>query len=137
MATEGAEADHSSARWHEAGGVLDEYRRCFNRADYFEAHEVLEELWLPVRRTGEGELWKGLIQLAAAFVHLQRTRPGPALSLLRSARQRMATATVDSPRIDVPAAIRLANEWESKVETAVQSELPTLLRQAPPQLHRG
>jgi len=137
MASEGARPDHSSAPLQEAGGVLDEYCRCFNRADYFEAHEVLEELWLPVRRTEEGELWKGLIQLAAAFVHLQRARSGPALSLLRSARQRMAAATVDSPRVDVPAAIRLADEWEARVECAVQSELPALVQKTPPQLDPG
>jgi hypothetical protein len=137
MATEGTRPDYSSVRLQEVVGVLGEYRECFNRSDYFEAHEVLEELWLPVRRTEEGELWKGFIQLAAAFVHVQRARRGPALSLLRAARQRMVSTTVDSTRVNLPAAIQLAEEWETRVRCATESELPSLLQQTPPQLLAG
>lgn len=47
----------------------------FNEQRYFEAHEVLESLWLD-RRTGphqaNGKFLKGLIQVAGAFVHLQK-----------------------------------------------------------------
>ncbi|MCC6386102.1 MAG: DUF309 domain-containing protein [Dehalococcoidia bacterium] len=43
----------------------------FNRGQFFECHETLEEIWQqehgPVR-----DLFKGLIQLAAAFVHITR-----------------------------------------------------------------
>lgn len=47
------------------------YFRCFNDARYYEAHDVLEHLWL----AGRDEHWafyKGLIQIAGAFVHLQK-----------------------------------------------------------------
>jgi predicted metal-dependent hydrolase len=47
------------------------YFECFNAQQYYEAHDVLECLWLQER--GEEWLyWKGLIQLAGAFVHLQK-----------------------------------------------------------------
>ncbi|MEI8292698.1 MAG: DUF309 domain-containing protein [bacterium] len=47
------------------------YFECFNREDYYEAHDVLEHLWLECR--DENHLfYKGLIQLAGAFVHLKK-----------------------------------------------------------------
>src|ERR1019366_7026896 len=54
---------------------------CFNRQRFFEAHEVLEALWLPQRQGPNGLFYKGLIQLAGAFVHLQKNRLGPAVAL--------------------------------------------------------
>ncbi|MFZ4387312.1 MAG: DUF309 domain-containing protein [Chthoniobacterales bacterium] len=58
-----------------AGGVdphLSGYFECFNSGCYYEAHDVLEHLWL-----GQGKdhpdyrFHKGLIQLAGGFVHLK------------------------------------------------------------------
>ena len=44
---------------------------CFNRGDYYEAHDVLEHLWLECH--DENHLFfKGLIQIAGAFVHLKK-----------------------------------------------------------------
>jgi len=46
---------------------------CFNQQDYYEAHDVLEELWLGEGKTGTNyHFYKGLIQTAGAFVHLQK-----------------------------------------------------------------
>jgi len=43
----------------------------FNTGRYFECHETLEEVWQ--EEQGEvRDLYKGLIQLAAAFVHVSR-----------------------------------------------------------------
>jgi len=47
------------------------YFTCFNEQKYYEAHDVLEHLWLQTK--GENHLYfKGLIQIAGAFVHLQK-----------------------------------------------------------------
>ena len=47
------------------------YFTCFNSGQYYEAHDVLEHLWLQCR--DENALfYKGLIQIAGAFVHLQK-----------------------------------------------------------------
>lgn len=44
---------------------------CFNRGEYYEAHDVLEQLWL--RTPGANHaFFKGLIQIAGAFVHLRK-----------------------------------------------------------------
>jgi hypothetical protein len=49
------------------------YFRCFNGGDYYEAHDVLEELWLAEGKEGQGyDFYKGLIQIAGAFVHMKQ-----------------------------------------------------------------
>ena len=54
------------------------YFICFNRGEYYEAHDVLEHLWL--RTTGsDHQFFKGLIQIAGAFVHLRRQYLRPAI----------------------------------------------------------
>ncbi|MCE9506837.1 MAG: DUF309 domain-containing protein [Alphaproteobacteria bacterium] len=50
---------------------------CFNRQEYFEAHEVLEGLWLECK-DGRRDFYKGLIQVAAVFVKLQQGKLEPA-----------------------------------------------------------
>jgi predicted metal-dependent hydrolase len=54
------------------------YFKCFNGQLYYEAHDVLEELWLPLRGTPQARFYQGLIQLAGGFVHLQKNRIAPA-----------------------------------------------------------
>jgi predicted metal-dependent hydrolase len=55
--------------------------RCFNAQIYYEAHDVLEEVWLPIRGQPQAKFYQGLIQMAGAFVHLQKNRLGPATRL--------------------------------------------------------
>src|SRR5476649_2606659 len=54
------------------------YFACFNRQLYYEAHDVLEELWLPLRGKPQARFYQGLIQVAGGFVHLQKNRIAPA-----------------------------------------------------------
>jgi len=61
------------------------YFECFNQQLFFEAHEVLEELWLSQRGQDNDSFYKGLIQLAGAFVHVQKKRRQPAVALFRLA----------------------------------------------------
>ncbi len=61
------------------------YFDCFNRRLFFEAHDVLEEIWLPQKHGPDGAFYKGLIQFAGAFVHLQKGRLSPALALFNLA----------------------------------------------------
>src|SRR4051812_36290791 len=62
------------------------YFDCFNRRLFYEAHDVLEEIWLPQKKGQNGAFYKGLIQLAGAFVHLQKERLPPAAALFKLAR---------------------------------------------------
>jgi len=61
-----------------------EFIELFNREKFFEAHEVLESLWK--REKGEArDYYHGLIQIAAASVHLQRGTPEGGRELLKKA----------------------------------------------------
>ncbi|MEO0453088.1 MAG: DUF309 domain-containing protein [Verrucomicrobiota bacterium] len=62
-----ADCDHPEYDSHYIG-----YFRCFNEQLYYEAHDVLEELWLDQpKNKGHYLFYKGLIQVAGAFVHMR------------------------------------------------------------------
>src|SRR5207244_13031115 len=44
---------------------------CWNEKRYYEAHDVLEQLWLQTK-SRDADYFKGLIQAAGALVHLQK-----------------------------------------------------------------
>lgn len=76
-----------------AGPLPAAYRaffECFNRGAYFEAHEVLETLWLTERGRANARFFQGLIQLAGAFVHFEKGRREPAVALLKLGRKHLA-----------------------------------------------
>jgi predicted metal-dependent hydrolase len=54
----------------------------FNRGEFFECHETLEELWMadrrPIRR-----LYQGILQIGVAFHHLRAGRHRPVVTLLK------------------------------------------------------
>jgi len=87
------------------------YFECFNRQLYFEAHEVLECIWLPQRQGPEGAFYKGLIQLAGAFVHLQKNRLGPGASLLKLAQTNLARYPATHRRLDTARLLQRIAEW--------------------------
>jgi uncharacterized protein len=89
---------------------------CFNQGLYFEAHEVLEELWLPRRNQPNGLFYKGLIQLAGAFVHLQKERLRPADALFELARANLERYRPFHDRLDVKSVLELLHEWRRKLE---------------------
>jgi predicted metal-dependent hydrolase len=66
------------------------YFKCFNEQLYYEAHDVLEELWLERRKYIEAFFYQGLIQVAGAFVHLQKNRLAPASRLFALALNKLA-----------------------------------------------
>ncbi len=71
---------------------------CFNAQMFYEAHEVLEELWRETPKPVAGasptttnwQFYKGLIQMAGAFVHLQKANINGASRLLVRARENLA-----------------------------------------------
>src|SRR5271156_1990851 len=78
------------------------YFECFNRGMYYDAHDVLEKLWLPDRDGPNGAFYKGLIQLAGAFVHLQKNRLRPAAALFKLARANLKKFPDFHEQLDVP-----------------------------------
>ena len=103
---------------------------CFNDQLFYEAHDVLEELWLPDRKGPNGDFHKGLIQLAGAFVHLQKERLKPAAALFKLARTNLAKYPATHERLDVAAVLRLIEVWLGWLERDEYNVNP--LRQRPP-----
>ena len=91
---------------------------CFNKQLFYEAHEVLEVLWLPQRQGADGAFFKGLIQLAGAFVHLQKRRPKPALALLRLARVNLQSYQGLHHHLDIKSVLTLIDDWRERIEIA-------------------
>jgi predicted metal-dependent hydrolase len=92
------------------------YFACFNHQLFFEAHEVLEQLWLSQRGAVNGAWYKGLIQLAGAFVHLQKGRLRPAAALFKLAETNLASYPATHEQLSRPAALALIDSWTAKLE---------------------
>jgi hypothetical protein len=95
---------------------------CFNRRLFYEAHEVLEELWLPNRQGFDGAFYKGLIQLAGAFVHVQKQRAGPAAALLCLARSNLKDYPIRHHGLDVAYTKALIDECLVELKEAGLSQ---------------
>ncbi len=91
---------------------------CFNRQLFFEAHEVLEHRWLPARGSEDDAFYKGLIQLAGAFVHLQKERLRPAAALFRLADANLARYGPRHHQLDLDDTRQLIDGWLRKLEKA-------------------
>ncbi len=95
------------------------YFDCFNRALYYEAHDVLEELWLAQGRTAANyHFYKGLIQLAGAFVHLQKNRLKPSAALFNLAEANLRKYPTVHGRLDVSSVLVLIDSWRGKLESS-------------------
>ena len=107
------------------------YFDCFNRGLYYEAHDVLEELWLPQRRRESAAFYKGLIQLAGAFVHLQKNRLGPAAALLKLARANLEKFPDVHENLSVKDVLHLIESWLGKLESRENKNNPFSLETSP------
>ena len=115
----------------------------FNRADYFDAHEVLEGLWHEVRPDGEdADFFKGLIQVAGAFTHLKihfenpahpvhARRLRPAARLFRSAAAYLAPCAPDHHGLDVDEAVALCRNHSEAIESSRFKRNPWSPRNSP------
>lgn len=94
------------------------YFECFNQQLFYEAHDVLEELWLQQRRQPNDLFYKGLIQLAGAFVHLQKNRLKPSAALFRLAENNLLQYPSIHERFEVAAALALIRDWIGRLESS-------------------
>jgi predicted metal-dependent hydrolase len=88
----------------------------FNRQEFYEAHDVLEDLWLPDRHGANGNFYKGLIQLAGAFVHLQKKRLRPSAALFKLARTNLEKYPARHLQLDLTAVLALIADWLQRLE---------------------
>ncbi len=87
------------------------YFDCFNRQLFFEAHDVLEQLWLAQRTGPNYAFHKGLIQLAGAFVHLQKNRLRPAALLFALAEGNLRRYPPVHEGLDLEGVLEMIRGW--------------------------
>jgi predicted metal-dependent hydrolase len=87
------------------------YFDCFNDQLFYEAHDVLEELWLADRHGPNGDFFKGLIQLAGAFVHLQKERLRPSAALFKLAQANLQKYPPRHEQLEVGVVLKLIEKW--------------------------
>ncbi len=98
----------------------------FNSRHFFEAHEVLEEIWRAAPE-GEKKFWQGLVQTAVAFHHRSTGNTIGAQSLLNSAIRNLA------PYPDIYSGVQLRplkvslEKWQEAIsKNDVDFHLPTI-----------
>lgn len=117
------------------------YFRCWNEQHYYEAHDVLEQLWLH-SDTDDDDYFKGLIQAAGAFVHLQKNfehpwhpkhgrRLQPAVRLFRLAEKNLSIFAPRHHGLDVDALCRLMREHADRIVASDYKKNPWLPETAP------
>ncbi len=99
--------------------------RCWNEQRYYEAHDVLEQLWLNTE-SPDADFFKGLIQAAGAFVHLQKRfehpshakhsrRLPPAVRLFRLAEKNLANFVPWHHALNVAALCKLLSRYADEI----------------------
>jgi predicted metal-dependent hydrolase len=108
------------------------YFQQFNSGAFYEAHDILEDLWLAAGRASpDYSYFKGLIQLAGAFVHLRKDRLRPAFTLFGLARANLAAFAPSSHGIDVSALLAVIDDWTRELESDAFASNPLARRPAP------
>jgi predicted metal-dependent hydrolase len=112
------------------------YFECFNQGLFYESHDVLEELWLQDRQGPDGNFFKGLIQFAGAFVHLQkhtaeRPRLRPSAALLKLAHANLQTYPPRHRQLNLERLRGLIVEWLGWLESGNFEVNPLATQKAP------
>jgi predicted metal-dependent hydrolase len=100
------------------------YFERFNRGEFYEAHDVLEQLWLKDRQGPNGAFHKGLIQLAGAFVHLRKERLRPAGALFKLAATNLERYPGTHESLPMPSVLTLIQNWLGHLERSEFSANP-------------
>jgi hypothetical protein len=113
-------------------GSLAEGRACYNRAEFWEAHEHWELVWLTLPEP-EKSFLQAVIQMTAAFHHLQSGNRIGTVSLLKRTSRRLATCPEIFGGIAVAPLRQEVSAWLAALETGADalSETPPQLRLAP------
>jgi len=99
--------------------------QCWNQQRYYDAHDVLEQLWLN-SDTNNDQFFKGLIQAAGAFVHLQKhfehpthakhsRRLQPSVRLFRLAERNLSIFAPKHHGLDVAAVCELLRSYANQI----------------------
>jgi len=107
-----------------SNGALAEGLRCYRSEEFFLAHEHWELVWLQCEEP-EKTFLQALIQIAAAFYHLQRHNLRGAASLLRRALHRLEEFPAEYGGIAVEPLRTSVRSWlQALQESVAPAQLP-------------
>src|SRR5262245_53595867 len=81
--------------------LLEEGRLLFNNGQYFDAHEVWEDLWRILQDPYRKTCCQGLIQAAVGLHHLHRGNDVGASSQLQKSIRNLGTGAAQIPELDI------------------------------------
>ena len=87
----------------------------FNRGEFYECHEYLEEAWMQEPRRVRF-LYQGILQVGVGFYHLQNGNWRGATGLLRNGTQRLREFEPETLGIDVAGLVRESEQCLSELE---------------------
>ena len=92
----------------------------FNRGEFYECHEYLEEAWMQEPRRVRF-LYQGILQVGVGFYHLQNGNWRGATGLLRNGTQRLKEFEPDTLGIDVARLVRESERCPRSSRTSGES----------------
>lgn len=93
----------------------------FNAENFFPAHEAWESCWRQAKGTEEEELFKGLSQLGAGYVHYRRENPHGAKTLLRRGLSRIRGFGPERRGLDLARLAGTAEAQAAAIEAAQEA----------------
>ncbi|TVY08272.1 DUF309 domain-containing protein [Paenibacillus cremeus] len=119
--------------------------------DYFECHEVMEELWL---EEGRDPLYQGLLQVAVGLYHYQNGNPSGSVKLFTAALEKLQGHPPETLGIDLAQVVSESEAYLTKLHRLPEepfafydltirvidpelAELVERLRLHPPSAHEG
>jgi len=99
--------------------------RLFNKGEFFEAHEVLEDVWRAAPES-EKRFLQGLIQVAVALHHHSQGNLVGAQSVLARAARNLAAYPDDHAGLNIAKLLCELSEWQRYLNNG--SEPPPLLK---------
>ena len=98
-------------------GPLAEGLHCYRTRQFFEAHEHWEAVWLTLAEP-EKSFLQALVQVSAAFHHLQRGNRTGAISLLTRSLRRLERSPSEFCGVDVGKIFDQARNWLTVLESS-------------------
>ena len=91
----------------------------FNSGHFFDAHEVLEDVWRAVPSAPDKKFLQGLIQLAVAFHHHSTGNVVGACSLMRRATRNLSPYAPEFGGIRLDVLLHEVGRWQEALDDAL------------------
>lgn len=103
--------------------------RLFNTAEFYDAHEVWEDVWRPLPPSMEKKFLQGLIQIAVGLHHHSTGNTVGALSLLKRGRFNLHHSRTGALEIDVDEFLCQVDRWSDALKAnALLPSFPKIIK---------